>query len=568
MSIASEITALNTNLQAAKNAVEDKGGTVGDTGLAGLAAEIQTIPNGGGQSEPSNGGHITGYDTTTGVITGDGFGTAAGTVYLLDRDTNAYVSLSTSSWRKDSITLTTPIDLSSIEGTTSLSVVDSNGKWATKWVITGTIPVQGWGKLYIQNRDTNVVTTITMTSSNSFSNATNQQNNPYGYQNTIEGITFYRDELVGLQYGEDYNSSSAYSGILNGCSNMNQPVVVPTGAKIGQRFLSSCINFNQPVVLPSDLTLLDNYFMNQCYSFNQPITLPEGLTATPYYFMDSCYSFNQPLTIPNTVTSIAGNFLSSCDAFNQPLTLPTSVTSLGTYFLAMDASFNQPLALPSGITMINNAFMQSCYSFNQPLALPSGVTSIGDSFMNGCYNFNQPLVIPSTTTAIGTNFLNSARTFDQPLTLSMNITSIGNYFLGQAKCFNQPLTLPSSLSTIGQYFMEGCQAFSQPLVIPNGVTSIGNSFMSGCLSFDKKLTLPSTVTSVGTNFLGTGYVFTTLETNTTASPTDNYSLATYANGTKMYIKGVTITGTGRSTWLANLPNRGSNPYRKLIDGGA
>lgn len=568
MSIASEITNLQTNLQAAKSAVTAKGGTIGDTGLAGLASEIESIPNGGGQSEPSSGGHITGYDTATGVITGDGFGTTAGTVYLLNRDTNTYVSLPTSSWKKDSITLATPVDLTSIEGTTSLSVVDSNGMWATKWLITGTIPVQGWGKLYIQNMNTGVVSTITMTSRYSFTDATNQQADSFGYQNTVEGITFYRDEIVGLQYGEDYNLSSAVSGILNSCTNMNQPVVVPTGAKIAQRFLASCTNFNQPVVLPSDLTSLDAYFMQNCYSFNQPITLPEGLTATPYYFMDGCRSFNQPLTVPNTVTSIGTNFLSACTAFNQPLTLPTSVTTLGSYFLSNDASFNQPLVIPSGITTINTFFMSGCSSFNQPIALPSGVTGIGNNFLSGCSNFNQPLAIPSTVTTIGNYFVNNAQTFNQPITLSTNITSIGSYFLSQAWCFNQPLTLPSSLLTIGQYFMEGCKAFSQPLVVPNGVTGIGSNFMQGCISFGKKLTLPSTVTSVGTSFLGQGYTFTTLETNTTASPTDNYSLATYNNGNKTYLEGVTITGTGASAWVAALPNRTSSPYRKLIDGGA
>lgn len=48
MTIASEITALQNNLTAAKNAVTAKGGTVGDTGLAGLADEIDSIPSGGG----------------------------------------------------------------------------------------------------------------------------------------------------------------------------------------------------------------------------------------------------------------------------------------------------------------------------------------------------------------------------------------------------------------------------------------------------------------------------------------------------------------------------------------
>lgn len=47
MSIATELTALRTNLANAKDAIEKKGGTVSDTGLAGLATEIGTIPSGG-----------------------------------------------------------------------------------------------------------------------------------------------------------------------------------------------------------------------------------------------------------------------------------------------------------------------------------------------------------------------------------------------------------------------------------------------------------------------------------------------------------------------------------------
>lgn len=52
MSIATEIEALQTNLASAKTAVQTKGGTVGDTGLAGLADEIATIPTGGGFGIP------------------------------------------------------------------------------------------------------------------------------------------------------------------------------------------------------------------------------------------------------------------------------------------------------------------------------------------------------------------------------------------------------------------------------------------------------------------------------------------------------------------------------------
>lgn len=66
MSIASEIQSLGTNLTAAKNAVTTKGGTVGDTGLAGLASEIATIPSGGGSASVLNGQKVKlkAYSTT------------------------------------------------------------------------------------------------------------------------------------------------------------------------------------------------------------------------------------------------------------------------------------------------------------------------------------------------------------------------------------------------------------------------------------------------------------------------------------------------------------------------
>lgn len=48
MTIASEINDLKTNLASAKEAIEAAGGTVSNTGLAGLTASIESIPSGGG----------------------------------------------------------------------------------------------------------------------------------------------------------------------------------------------------------------------------------------------------------------------------------------------------------------------------------------------------------------------------------------------------------------------------------------------------------------------------------------------------------------------------------------
>lgn len=48
MAIADTILELNDALQDAKDAITTAGGTVGDTGIAGLATEIATIPSGSG----------------------------------------------------------------------------------------------------------------------------------------------------------------------------------------------------------------------------------------------------------------------------------------------------------------------------------------------------------------------------------------------------------------------------------------------------------------------------------------------------------------------------------------
>lgn len=66
--IAEEITDLQNNLQSAKNAVTTKGGTVGDTGLAGLATEIASIPAGGGPVPVGDYGKVTYYTAMTFVV--------------------------------------------------------------------------------------------------------------------------------------------------------------------------------------------------------------------------------------------------------------------------------------------------------------------------------------------------------------------------------------------------------------------------------------------------------------------------------------------------------------------
>ena len=334
MTIASELQDLATNLQNAKDAVEDKGGTVGDTELAGLATEIASIPSGGGgldtipvEMEGETGeGHITGYNTTTGVITGDGFGSTAVTVWLMDRDTHTYKKQGTSSWSDTSITLTTPIDLSVIEGCTSLCVADSKDVWATKWLIDGEIAVRSdVYTVYIKSPSTGEIVKQYP------GDITYYSGSPTRYFGSGEN-RFQVKDIVGIQIGS--NASWDAVSFAANCINLNQPIIIPQKIWRTDSTLATTLNFNQPIKLldGNSSTSLGNNFMQGAFSFNQPITIPTTCGAIGAYFMYSCYNYNQDIIIPNTVTSIGNYFCGLFYVFNKTIYLPSTTTSIGTYF--------------------------------------------------------------------------------------------------------------------------------------------------------------------------------------------------------------------------------------------
>lgn len=515
MSIASEITALNTNLTAAKNAVTSKGGSVGDTGLAGLATEIASIPVGGGGDEPAGEGTITGYNTATGEITGYGFGSTAGSVYLLDRETHTYVLQPHSTWSPTSITLTNPVDLSTIEGTTSLVAILNDGTWSTKQLITGQNAVSGYAKAYVKDFDTGNVKVVQISSADWSQFAV--RNNGYAIQIVCGNETFYSDEVVGVQFGTDFDLDT-----------------------LGARTLAYFVNLNQPLVIPEGVVTINTNFLSYCFNFNQPLSLPSTLiNLSSGNFMYYCYSFNQPLTIPNSVTDIGSYFMSYCYSFNQKLTLPTSITQIKANFFGYNSSFNKPLIIPEGVTSIANEFLSYNYKFDQTVTLPSTLTSIGQSFMYNCWAFNQPLVLPNTITTIGSGFLNRNWSFDNTITFPTSLTTIGGGFMSECSSFNKPLVLPASLTNIGDSFLFYCYSFAQPLTIPSSVTTIGTAFMQNCYSFSH------------------------ITVNNAVSPNDNSTLGVNYNYVKAYVKGRTIDGGGASVWTSNLPIRTSNPYRKF-----
>lgn len=481
-----------------------------------------TLVNTGGQDEPTSPIiKLTAYDRNTGIITGEHLGTTAGTIYMLDRDTNTYISQPVTSWTDTSITLTTPLDLANLEGTTSIAAVMPDGTWSTKLLVTGDIAVTGYGKLYIQDADTRAISTVSLSS---LTEANSLAGNSLFC--SIGGVTYWRVDIVGFQFGEDFAATSLNQYYLANIPNLNQPIVLPTSlTSVGNYFLYAGYSFNQPLKL-NQAKITNSNFLSNCYSFNQPLDITRT-TSFGGSFLAGCFSFNQPLDLSNA-TALNSNFLINCTAFNQPLDI-SNVSGAMSNFLQGCLSFNQPLDV-SHRTQIPGSFLAGCVSFNQPLNL-SNVTSIGESFLDGCRAFNQPLDISKVTT-ISQTFLRSCSAFNQKLNINASVTTLNNYFMAHCTSFNQPLDLShvttignwvlcassqekagrfnqpldvSRVTSIGSNFLAG-SAFNQPLDL-SSVTSISSSFLTYCTSFNSAIRLPTTSVSLGTGFLSYCYSF-------------------------------------------------------------
>lgn len=492
--------------------------------------------------ETSSGITITAYGTSSGVITGTGFGNTAGKVWLLDRDTHSYIQQPTSSWSKTSITLTTPINRSTIQGNTCFFVETSDGLNSHKFMVygDGTLTVPAYGLVYVKNNDGTITKITSATTLTNLTGGANQ----FGKNVTIGGQTVNTSKIVGVQFGSA--SFSAPAHFLSGMMTLNQPVVFPNTITISSTstymFRYNYL-FDSPVVFGTSHSRVGNYFMSTCASFNQPLDVSMFKYFNFTYFLQNCYSFNQKLDLPTTLTTsgVGGYFMSSCSNFNQPLKLPTNAGSFGNYFMANCSAFNQPLDM-SGVTGTGNNFMNACYAFNQPITIKQN-TTVGTNFLTNCRSFNSVVTLPASLTIIPANFMNACYAFNKPLDVS-HVKSFNASFLANCYSFDQPLNLAVT-TTIATYFLQNCSCYSQNLVLPSTITSIGANFCIGHYP---------------------GHAFTVAST---AAPSDSASLANTSISTcGAYLVGHVIYGSARSTWLTNLPNSTVNPYRTLVNGGS
>lgn len=328
-----EITRIANDKIAIKEALEEKGVTVGDVSLDEYADLVRSIQTGGS----GEGGDGTEYGTIYTTEFPDGKPLAVGDFDKLYGDDQSY--------------LKPPIEFSFGTVARDSIVKYSFGKNKTS--------IGDYFLYYCENLETvEGMEQIIDSIGNSFLSSTSI-NHPIILNDDITTIGDYF-----LSGASKFNSllklpnnlQSLGSGLLNGASIFNQPLVFPNSLTSINNILVGAQAFNSPIALPASLEELDN-FLSHVPNFNQPIALPNGLKSIGSFFLNYASKFNQPLVIPPSVTSIGNEFLNNATSFNSLLILPENLTSIGANFMCTTSKFNQPLTIPASVTSIGNRFM-------------------------------------------------------------------------------------------------------------------------------------------------------------------------------------------------------------------
>ncbi len=375
MTIASEIAALETNLQAAKNAVVEKGGSVSDTGLAGLADEIEAIPC----AQQKDYGTITYSDSgtikTAKITSYPGFLFTGGfEVLVMGRTQEAYLPIHA----EDETGMDVEIARANIKTYTIGPDVETfPERFLGECTGLETVDITGASDdmipeyfLYDCKKLTSIVGMPTLV------------NIPAYFLNKCtlwdEEIDFSNVESIGSNF-------LSYSGFNH--------AVTANVTTIENNFLDFCTKFNSPVSLPN-VTTIGNEFMRGCSIFNTSLDV-SSVETVGTTFMYACSQFNQRFYTPE-LTTAGSSFLGYCSAFNQPLDLE-KVTSIN-YFLVNCTSYNKPIKF-AVLTKNGENFMQNCSSFNSTIDMGSEWTTFtvsGNGFMVGCSAYNRSFTLPAT----------------------------------------------------------------------------------------------------------------------------------------------------------------------------
>lgn len=515
MSLQSELTDLTTNLSAAKAAVVTKGGTVGDTGLAGLEAEILAIPT----TKQLDWGEISYY---TVAITPSATNTLAENATIISQ-TDITKFISERLYVQEDCTVEAWYYMES-------------GVLRCNW----SAPHSGGQQFTAQELQYQYGIEISLIDSSTYAHLT--------WSYVVGGIDkTSRVDTVELTSQAEYTSLGASDK-----TDFDDITIGSTTLKWGA--IKSFTFGDVPTTVPSNFL---------CNSGVETIDFGDvELTAIADGFLRTCRYLDCEIRLPDTVTTIGNNFLSGDYSLDYPV-IGNNVTSVGNSCLNSCQKLNARVEFPALVT-IGNDFMHYCYAFNHSIRLDN-VTTIGDAFLSQSSKFNSAISLPNVT-SIGADFLSSCSEFNSTITFP-KITSIGDSFLAQSQKYNKAITFPSTLTSIGESAFYYCKALNSTVSLSSAPVAIGKNFMLYCTSFNKAFTIPSSVVSIADGFMfGCSSMVSniTCSAPATVAATGDNTFSSNSTSVAQYTTGMKLTGTYKNDWHTRFPDRTSSPYRKTI----
>ena len=548
MTIADSLTLLNSTKTAIREAIEDKGVTVGSIPFADYPDKIAEISGGGGGSVPLEWSQAY-YDamfaagpgswsrpewrtlpsmTSTdqafyglhAVYPEDGnfcalTASGAYTVDWGDGTTTNHTSGSQVNYIFDYNSTALVGTDSPVTFTASTSTVNrtahgfANGKTVTFWNIASTTGIVNGQVYYVINATANTFQVLTTLGGSAITLTNDGTASLTRYKQAIVTVTPQAGQTLtalSLDVKHSQTGTQLYSAgwldILVGSPNFST-----TGLVIGQSSSTETVRKNSiervRIVNLGSTNTLESRFRNLRELVVVELPSTQSVTNMSSMFL-SCSSLQTvPLFNTQSVTNMTNMFASCYSLQTVPLFNTQSVTNMNSMFNGCVSLQTVPLFNTQSVTSIGGMFA-SCYSLQTvPLFNTQSVTSMTNMFASCSSLQTVPLFNTQSVTNMSSMFNGCSSLQTVPLFNTQSVTSMSGMFASCSSLQTVPLFNTQSVTSMTSMFASCSSLQTVPLFNTQSVTNMTNMFAS-CYSLQN---VPALVTTAVTSSSTFGTMF-------------------------------------------------------------
>lgn len=398
MSIASEITRINTNIANSYTAISNKGGTLPATQNSNnLATAISSIPSGGGDAVIEKDVNFYDYDgTLVNSYTSNEFANLSS---LPSNPTHEGLTAQGWNWTlsnaKTYVNNYGKLDIGQTyvtsDGKTRLYVEIQEYKKHVYvgFGINGSATID-WGD--------NTTSTLSGTSTSTAVYAEHTYSQSGDYVITIESSA--NINILGSNVGSYIFTGRHYTAnqnraVLNSVKKIELGNHVTKIGSYGFAFMPSL----EYVTIPTSVTSIEADMFFYCNSIKFCV-IPKGITSIPTNAFQNCYSL-EGISLSETCSTLNSNSFYGCSKLKR-ITIPTGATSLGSNIFYNCYSLKEVI-LPNNYTAIGNSCFYNCQALDS--TIPSAVTTIGSAAFQG-NGKAKGFIVPVGVTSIQSNAFN------------------------------------------------------------------------------------------------------------------------------------------------------------------